>query len=128
MANATEKPKVGTVTIATVKSRAEARRITTRLESVGIGCLLIDERGAPVGGLGQLRFGGIKVQVHRGDVRRAVELLGEKANNAGAGTSGCDPMRSFWLYPFEIGGWRRTAIEIATIVAFAGMLATIFFY
>jgi len=128
MANATEKPKVGTVTIATVKSGAEARRITTRLESVGIGCLLIDERGAPVGGLGQLRFGGIKVQVHRGDVRRAVQLLGEKANNAGAGTSGRDHTRSSWRYPIEIGGWRRTAIEIAAIVAFAGMLATIFFY
>ena len=128
MANATEKPKVGTVTIATVKSRAEARRITTRLESVGIGCLLIDERGAPVGGLGQLRFGGIKVQVHRGDVRRAVQLFGEKANNAGAGTSGRDHMDRSWRYPIEIGGWRRTAIEIAAIVAFAGMLARIFFY
>ena len=128
MANAAEKPQVGTVTIATVKSRAEARRITSRLQSAGIGCLLIDERGAPVGGLGQLQFGGIKVQVRRADVTRAVQLLGGIGNNAGAGSPGRAHPRSSWRSPIKLDGWRRTAVEIAAIVAFAGMLAMIFFY
>jgi hypothetical protein len=128
MGNPTKTSKVGSVTIATVKSRAEARRIATQLEAAGIDCSLMDERAATAGGLGQTRVGGIKVQVDRGDVRRAVQLMGEKVGHTGAGLSERHSLRSasrFWL---KIDGWKLAAVEIAAIVACAGLLARFLFY
>ena len=123
MANTTKKAKVGSVTIATVKSPGEARRITTQLEGAGIECSLMDERGAAVGGLGQPRLGGIKIQVDRGEVRRAIQLLNAKANSDEAVLSG-----SASRFRITIDGWKLIAIEVAAVVAFAALLARFFFY
>jgi hypothetical protein len=123
MAKATEKSKIGYVTIATVRSRDDARRITAKLESAGIECSLIEERVSVVGGLSRLRFGGIKVQVERSNVIRAVQLLRDKAND---GASKSDNGASFWrAFRVRLGlnDWHRAAIEIAVIAAAAALLA-----
>jgi Putative prokaryotic signal transducing protein len=122
MAKATEKSTIGFVTIATVRSREDAGRITTELESAGVECSLIDERGSMLGGLGRLRFGGIKVQVKRSDVKRAVQLLKEKATNDGS-----LPHQSASVQErsrIQVGGesWKRAVIEIIAIVAIAALV------
>jgi hypothetical protein len=123
MAKATEKSKTGYVTIATVRSRDDARRMTTKLESAGIECSIVDEKSSMIGGLGRLRFGGIKVQVERSNVTRAVQLLRDKTNDDGSKLQ----HNAFVRHPFRmrlgLNGWQRAAIEIAVIVAVAVLLA-----
>ena len=123
MAKATEKSKIGYVTIATVRSRDDARRMTTKLESAGIECSLIDERTSMIGGLGRLRFGGIKVQVERSNVTRAVQLLRDKANDDGSKLHHGAFMRHAFRIRIGLNGWQRAAIEITAIVAGAMFLA-----
>jgi hypothetical protein len=123
MAKATERSKTGFVTIAIVRSHEDARRITTKLESAGIECSLMDEQGSMIGGLGRLRFGGVKVQVERSKVTRAVQLLRDRAND---GASKSDNGASLWrAFRVRLGlnGWQRAAIEIAVIAAVAALLA-----
>jgi hypothetical protein len=123
MAKATEKSTIGHVTIATVRSREGARRITTKLESVGIECSLIDERSSMIGGLGRLRFGGIKVQVERSDVTRAVQLLKEKADDDISVLHERGSVQRAFRVRLGIEGWKRDAIEIIVIVILAVLLA-----
>jgi len=123
MANATEKSKIGHVTIATVRSREAARQITAKLESAGIECSLIDERGSTVGGLGRLRLGGIKVQVERSDVTRAVPLLREKANDDSSGLHEGGSVQRLFRIRLGIEGWKRNAMEIIVVVVLVAMLA-----
>jgi hypothetical protein len=123
MAKATEKSTIGHVTIATVRSREGARRITTKLESAGIECSLIDERGSMIGGLGRLRFGGIKVQVERSDVKRAVQLLKEKADDDISVLHERGSVQRPFRVRLGIEGWKRDAIEIIVIVILAALLA-----
>ena len=123
MAKATEKSKIGYVTIATVRSWDDARRLTTKLESAGIECSLIDERGSMIGGLGRLRFGGIKVQVERSNVTRALQLLRDKANDDGSKLHHGAFVRHRFRIRLGLNGWQRAAIEITVIVAVAILLA-----
>jgi hypothetical protein len=123
MAKATEKSKIGYVTIATVRSRDDARRMTTKLESAGIECSLIDERSSMTGGLGRLRFGGIKVQVERSNVTRAVRLLRDKADDDGSKLHHGVFVRHAFRIRLGLNGWQRAAIEIIVIVAVAMLLA-----
>jgi hypothetical protein len=123
MAKATEKSKIGYVTIATVRSRDVARRMTTKLESAGIECSLIDERSSAIGGLGRLRFGGIKVQVERSNVTRAVQLLRDKANDDGSKLRHGAFVRHGFRIRLGLNGWQRAAIEITVIVAAVMFLA-----
>ena len=125
MANAAEKPRVGNVTIATVASREKARRITARLEAVGIECFLIDERGSTVGGRGRLPFDCIKVQVDRANVERAVQSLRERDINDGVSFRPSESARR--ASRFRVGGWTRTLIEIMAMVGVALLLAKLFF-
>jgi hypothetical protein len=122
MARATEKSTIGYVTIATVRSRDDARRMTTKLESAGIECSLIDERNSIIGGLGRLRFGGIKVQVERSNVARAVQLLRDKARDGSKPRHGAFVQHAF-RFRLGLNGWQTAAIEIALIVALAILLA-----
>lgn len=127
MANAAEKPRVGNVTIATVASREKARRITARLEAVGIECFLIDERGSTVGGRGRLPFDCIKVQVDRANVERAVQSLRERDINDGVSFRPSESARRASRFRFRVGGWTRTLIEIMAMVGVALLLAKLFF-
>jgi hypothetical protein len=122
MAKATEKSTIGFVTIATVRSRENARRITTKLESAGIECSLIDERGSMLGGLGRLRFGGIKVQVKRSDVKRAVQLLKEKATDDGSLPHQSASVQERYRVQLSGESWKRAVIEIIAIVAIATLV------
>ncbi|MGH7817591.1 MAG: hypothetical protein ACREOR_09410 [Candidatus Binatia bacterium] len=127
MARTSEKPRVGNVTIATVASREEARRITAKLEAVGIECFLIDERGSTVGGRGRLRFGCINVQVDRANVERAVQSLRERDINDCVNLHPNESARLASRFRFRVGGWTRTLIEIMAIVGVALLLAKLFF-
>jgi hypothetical protein len=122
MAKATEKATIGYVTIATVRSRDDARRMTTKLESADIECSLIDERSSIIGGLGRLRFGGIKVQVERSNVTRAVQLLRDKASVGSKPSHGAFVRHAF-RFRLGLNAWQTAAIEIAAIVALAILLA-----
>ena len=123
MAKATEKSKIGQITIATVRNREAARWITTKLESAGIECSLIDERGSTVGGMGRLRLGGIKVQVERADVTRAVQLLKEKADEDISLLHESGSVQRVVRVRLGIEGWKRHASEIIVIVVLAAILA-----
>jgi hypothetical protein len=127
MAKASEKSTIGYVTIATVRSRDAARRMTTKLESAGIDCSLIDERSSAIGGLGRLRFGGIKVQVERSNVTRAVQLLRDKANDAGSKLRHGAFVRHGFRIRLGLNDWQRAAIEITVIVAVTMLLAALLF-
>jgi len=123
MAKASEKSKIGYVTISTVRSRDDARRITAKLESAGIECSLIEERASVVGGLSRLRFGGIKVQVERSNVIRAVQLLRDKADDDGSKLHHGVFVRHAFRIRLGLNVWQRAAIEITVIVAVAMLLA-----
>ncbi len=88
MAKATDRAKTGSVTIATVRRREEARQVATRLEAAGIEWAIVEERLTVPASGGRYRPGGIKVQVDRSDAKRAIELLREQhADRACAGES-----------------------------------------
>src|SRR5687768_10973451 len=121
MAAATEKPKVGNVTIATVKSRGEARRITARLDSAGIESQVFDERELAIARSGRLRFGGIKVQVNRANARSAVRVLREDHHEDKAGSPDDGPGRDTSPTRTRLDGWKRAAM--IGVMAIAGLLA-----
>ena len=127
MARAAEKPRVGNVTIATVASREDARRITAKLEAVGIECFLIDERGSTVGARGRLPSGCIKVQVDRANVARAVQSLRERDIDDRVSLHPGESARRASRFRFRVGGWTRTLIEIMAMVGVALLLAKLFF-
>jgi hypothetical protein len=123
MAKATEKPKVENVTIATVRSRQEARWIVARLGSTGIESRIVDERDMAESRSGKFRFGGIKVQVDRSDARRAVQLLrGSKNDDKADLPPGDSARRASWVQ-LGMNGWKRAAIGMIGIMAVAGLLA-----
>jgi hypothetical protein len=128
MANATEKPKVGTVTIATVGSRDEARRITAKLQSARIESLAIDERVSALHDLNKLRFGGIKIQVSRSDAACAVRLLRQKGEDDNSSLHRDARAKRWYPVQLRLNGWKRTVIEVAAVVAVAALLAALLFY
>ena len=124
MAKATDAAKTGSVTIATVRRREEARQVATRLEAAGIEWAIVEERLTVPASGGRYHPGGIKVQVDRSDAKRAIELLREQHGAAPA------PNRSFRVgakRQVRAGGWRRTALEASAILALATLLAVGFF-
>jgi hypothetical protein len=124
MAGATQKPKLGNVTVATVKRREQARQISARLEAAGVKCFLNDERGAPLGAM-KARLGGINVQVDRSDVARALQLLQQKDDRSIA-VPRKDRVLASW---FQLqSSWVGTAIQIMVILALAAFMAWVFFY
>src|SRR5215475_12019502 len=125
MAKATEKRRVGYVTIATVRSRDEARRIASKLEPAGIASLLAMEPDPATRWPMGLRFGGIKVQVLRPDARRAVQLLRQKEDEPGKHDSDFPAVKRW--HRLRIAGWKRTAVELLGIIAVAGLLAAWWF-
>ena len=120
MADATDKPRISYVTIATLHDRAEARPIVSILAAAGIRCLLTDENevvaGAPAGGR-RVEF---KVQVSRADVSRALELLNDHARATNP------PMvRSARRHAvnFRIASGRGLVLALIGLIGAAGLLA-----
>jgi hypothetical protein len=125
MGKATDRAKTGSVTIATVRRREEARQVATRLEAAGIEWAIVEERLTVPASGGRYRPGGIKVQVDRSDAKRAIELLREH-HDAVPSPKG----RSFRVgakRQGQAGGWWRTALEGGAILALATLLAIGFF-
>lgn len=128
MAHATDKPKVGYITIATVHKRQEARQIVAKLEASAIECLLVDERGTAPRPFGKPGVGEIKVQVKRQDVTRALPLLHDPGGAARTSATADDAPRRVQRASFRFTGWKRTVAEIAALIAVAGLLALLLFY
>ena len=128
MSNATKKPEVGNVTIANVGNEEEARRVTAALETGGIKWTQTRERGAAGEGGAKRRLAGIKIQVSASDARRAVQLLSEKGSNEGTGSPPGDAAQRAPRVKIGVDGWKRSALEIAALVAVAGLLAALVFY
>jgi len=122
MAKATDQSKAGSVTVATVPARDEARRIAGKLEAAGIACVLTAERDLDTPNRSH-RFNEIKVQVSRADALRAVQLLREKDGEASApsGDEACSTRRS--STPLSRGDWRQVTMGILAMVALAAFLA-----
>jgi hypothetical protein len=127
MAGTTQKPKLGNVTVATVKQHEQARQISTKLEAAGIKCFLNDERGAPLGAL-KARLGGINVQVERGDVARALQILQRQDDPVIAGARKARVLGSRFQFRLRFDSWIETAIQLIVILALAVFMAWLFFY
>jgi hypothetical protein len=120
MADAADKPRISYVTIATLHDRAEARLIASLLAAAGIRCLLTDESeviaGAPAGDR-RVEF---KVQVSRGDVSRALELLNNHARASSPSVVG-PPRRR--VVSIHIGTGRGLVLTLIGLIGAAGLLA-----
>jgi hypothetical protein len=120
MADATDKPRISYVTIATLHYRAEAQPIVSTLAAAGIRCLLTDESevvaGVPAGDR-QVEF---KVQVSRGDVGRALELLSNHAR-ASSPSVVSSPRRR--VVSIHIGAGRGLVLALVGLIGAAGLLA-----
>lgn len=126
MAKATDQSKTGYVTIATVRSRAEARQIAAKLESAGIESLVTVERAGDSPSTKNRWFSGVKIQVSRSDVQRALNALQmsraeldestprERKSENATGAS---------RFQLNLNGWQEAAIVVSAIIAVAGLLA-----
>lgn len=125
MAKATDRPKAGDVTVSTVRSRGEARRLAAQLEAAGIECALVVERQTVPAGAGRYPSGGIKVQVDRNDAKRAIALLRAQHGALNPAAINAPGARARFQLPAD--GWLRTSLEVGVIVAAATILAATFF-
>lgn len=125
MAKATDRAKAGDVTVAIVRGRTAAHRLAAQLEGAGIECALVVERLRVPAGAGQYPSGGIKVQVDRNDAKRAIELL--RAQHGALNPAVDKPASVRAGFQLPAGGWLRTSLEVAAIIAAAATLAVIFF-
>jgi len=126
MAKATDQSKTGYVTIATVRSRAEARQIVTKLESAGIESLLTVERAAESTSTKYRWFSGVKIQVSRSDVQRALHALQmSRAEQAESAPQECKSENATGASRFQLNlnSWQEAAIVVSAIIAVAGLLA-----
>ena len=122
MAKATDQSKTGSVTVATVAARDEARRIAGKLEALGIACVLTAEKDLDRAN-GGLRFGEIKVQVGRADAMRAVQLLRDKDGGAGAPLGDQQDGSQRIVISPDRADWRQAALGILVIIGLAAVLA-----
>lgn len=131
MAKTTEKFRNGYVTVATVRSRNEARKLTTKLTAAKIETLVIDAR-EPKDRRGKLfPAGEVKVQVDRAQVQAALEVLRSAAGAAEAGSPNrpSRPAHLDEMRPVSIGagGWKKAALQIAAMVGAAALLGVLMF-
>ena len=124
MANASDQSKTGFVTIATVRSRAEAQEIAAKLKSAGVASLLSAERAAPAPLAGSRSFAGTKVQVRRSDVETALRTLQRPRENGADPRSG-EREATFRLtrWRLDLDSWQGAAVAVVAITALASLLA-----
>jgi hypothetical protein len=126
MAKATDQSKTGYVTIATVRSRAEARQLAAKLESAGIESLVTVERAADSPSTTNRWFNGVKVQVNRSDVQRALHALqlsraeGDESTPHGRKSESATGFSRFQL---NLANWQEAVLAVGVIIAVAALLA-----
>jgi len=120
MANASDQSKTGFVTIATVRSRAEAQEIAAKLQSAGIESVLSAERAAPAQLPGDRWHGATKVQVRRSDVAAALRALQRPRDGEAGGNEGPSG-RTRWR--FDLDSWQGAALLVSAITLLASLLA-----
>lgn len=125
MADATDKPRISYVTIATLHDRAEARPIVSILAVAGIRCLLTDESEVVAGALAGDRRVEFKVQVSRGDVSRALELLSNHARATSPSVVSSPRRRVVGIH---IGAGRGLVLALVGLIGAAGLLALLVQY
>ena len=124
MAKASDQSKTGFVTIATVRSRAEAQEIVAKLKAAGIESLLSSERAAQVQLPGSRWFGGTKVQVRRSDVGTALRALQRSGENEPAAHKSADESASVTArWRVDLDSWHGAALAVLGITAVASVLA-----
>lgn len=126
MAKATDQSKTGYVTIATVRSRAEARQLVTKLESAGIESLLTVERATETASSRYRWFNGVKIQVSRSDVQRALHAL--QMSRAQQDESAPQERKSenatgASRFQLNLNTWQEAAIALGAMIAVAALLA-----
>lgn len=131
MANTTEKFRNGYVTVATVRSRDEARKLENKLTAAKIESLVIEAR-EPKNRRGKMvPAGEVKVQVDRAQVQAALEVLRSAAGAAEHRSPNRPPKRADLdeMRPVSMGagGWRKAALEIAALVGAAALLGALVF-
>ena len=126
MAKATDQSKTGFVTIATVRRRAEASQIVNKLESADIESVVTVERASASASAKYRWFYGVKVQVSRSDVSRALQVLQlsraeqdqsaprQRTTEIAAGLS---------RFQLNLDSWQEAAIAVGVIIAVAALLA-----
>jgi len=126
MAKATDQSKTGYVTIATVRRRAEANQIVGKLESADIESLVTVERASESASAKYRWFYGVKVQVSRSDVSRALQVLqlSRAEQDAGAPHQRKSEIAAgLSLFQFNLDSWQEAAIAVGVIIAVAALLA-----
>ncbi len=124
MAKASDQSKTGFVTIATVRSRAEAQEIVTKLKAAAIESLLSAERAAQVQLPGSRWFGGTKVQVRRSDVGSALRALQRSRENEPGSHKRADKSAAVTTrLRLDLDSWYGAAIAVLGITAIASVLA-----
>jgi len=126
MAKATDQSKTGFVTIATVRRRAEASQIVNKLESAGIESVVTVERASESASAKYRWFYGVKVQVSRSDVSRALQVLQlSRAEQRQSAPHQCksEIAAGLSLFQFNLDSWQGAAIAVGAIVAVAALLA-----
>jgi hypothetical protein len=125
MAKATDQSKAGGVTVATVRARAEAQRIASKLEAAGIACVLTVERDldTPTKRNRGKEISEIKVQVSRADAPRAVQLLRDKENDGAAPPRDEFVVARRWRTWMPVEGWQQAVLGIVAMVGLAALLA-----
>ncbi len=126
MAKATDQSKTGYVTIATVRNHAEARRLVIKLESAGIDSLLTVERATETASLRYRWFNGVKVQVSRSDVQRALQALHMSRvgqDNSAPQERKRENATGISRFHLNLNTWQEAAIALCAIIAVAALLA-----
>lgn len=126
MAKATDQSKTGFVTVATVRSRAEARQLAATLESAGLESLTTVERAVESLSAKDRGFNGVKVQVSRADVPRALQALQmsraeveesiprQRKTETPAGSS---------RFQLNLTNWQEAVLAVAGMIGVAALLA-----
>jgi hypothetical protein len=114
------------VTIATVRSSSEARRIKAALESGGLHCELRAEAALANQWLGS-KTGGIKIQVSGSQARRAIEVLAGLGKSENFSNASSAAGRSRLSFSLPGGHWVRSVLGILALIALASLLSALFF-
>jgi len=126
MAKATDQSKTGYVTIATVRHRAEASQIVNTLESAGIDSMVTVERASEPASANHRWFYGVKVQVSRSDVSRALQvlqLLRAEQDASAPQRRKSELAAGLAHFQFNLDSWQEAAIAVGVIIAVAAFLA-----
>ena len=114
------------VTVATVRTATEARRIKSELESAGLHCELCAE-AASASQWVKARAGEIKIQVGGSQARRAIKILQALGKGGTVSYAKAFGGRAHLRIAFPRGPWVETVIGALALIAAASLLSLLFF-